>query len=76
MNKILGYINTKGKVFKSNKKLSKKQGVVMAEAILMIAISLVLVITYFYPTFRNIIEQTVASIANWYTSALATLNIN
>lgn len=58
------------------KKLSKKQGVVMAEAVLMIAISLVLVISYFYPTFRNIIEQTVTTISNWYTSALASLNIN
>lgn len=75
MNKILG-IKKCIKKGEKNKKLSKKQGVVLAETVLMIAIGLVIGITIFYPTFRNIINETLASVSNWYTTALLNLGIN
>lgn len=75
MNKILSYINIKNKFNKkmNNENLGKKQGVVVAEVILMIGITLVIVISCFFPAFRNLVEQIMTTITNWYTSAVANL---
>lgn len=74
MNKILNYIDKKNKfIKKENKKLSKKQGIIVAEVILMVAVTLVIAISCFFPAFRNLIEQTITAVTNWYTSAIANL---
>lgn len=77
MIKVLNGINNKYKFPKkqNNKKISDKNGIVLAETILIIAISLVIVITIFYPTFKNIINETLVTISNWYVSALGNLGI-
>ncbi len=61
---------------KKCKKFNKKQGVALAENILLISISLVIIISIFFPVFRNIINDSLASVANWFTNALASININ
>lgn len=77
MRKIINNINKKMLLLKNKneRKLSKKQGVVLAETVLIIAISLVIIITVFYPTFRNIVNETFASISSWYKSTLSSLGI-
>lgn len=64
------------KKLKKINKLKKKQGVALAENILLISISLVIIISIFFPVFRNIINDSLASVANWFTSALASINVN
>ena len=67
--------NILSKSTKKKLKINKKKGVALAETILLTSISLVIIMTIFYPTFRNIINETLASVANWFTSALVTIDI-
>lgn len=67
--------NILSKSAKNKLKINKKKGVALAETILLTSISLVIIMTIFYPTFRNIINETLASVANWFTSALVTIDI-
>lgn len=54
---------------------SKNKGSVLAETVLLIAISLVVIITIFYPTFKSIVNETLTSISNWFTTSLNTLGV-
>lgn len=79
MIKSFNFENIKNKFRKKEGKkedknnLTKKQGVIVAELILVLGVTLVIAISCFFPAFRNLIEQTVTTITNWYTSAVANL---
>lgn len=47
----------------------------MAEAILLIGISLVIVITVFYPQVKAMINDTILTISTWFKGTLDTIGI-
>ncbi len=65
----------KKSIIKKCKKYTEKYGSALAETVLLIAISLVIIITIFYPTFKSIVNDTLISISDWFTNALNTLGV-
>lgn len=53
----------------------KRKGVALAETILLIGISLVIVITIFYPIFQNLVSGTLQSLSKWFDLSLVNLGV-
>ncbi|MEG0872747.1 MAG: hypothetical protein RSE00_02045 [Clostridia bacterium] len=69
------YLNTtknkeKASAKASIKKIESKKGVALAETILLIAISLVLVIVLFYPSISGLFNTLLSNLNNWFSQAL------
>lgn len=58
-----------------SRKLSKKRGSELAETILIIAISMVLIVTLFYPQISNLVSGSLSSMNNWFTAAMSQIGI-
>lgn len=54
---------------------NKKRGVAVAEAILLIGISLVIVMTLFYPQISNMMSEALMRVTNWFNNAITNLGI-
>ena len=76
-NKINQRKINKGKMknYLKRKELISKNGSATAETVLIIAIVLVIILTVFYPTLRNIITETLSRISVWYSNALSNIGI-
>lgn len=59
----------------SIKKISKKSGIVMTEAVLLIGISLVIIITIFFPQIKKLLNDTIYMISEWFKSTLGDIGI-
>ncbi len=65
--KIRSYIKKEG--------LSKKKGAELAESILLIAISVVIVVTLFYPQINAVFTNVISNVVNWFNNAMFQIGI-
>lgn len=62
-------------ILKSKNKLSRKRGSELAETVLIMAISVVLIVTLFYPQIVSLLSNTIASLGDWFTIAVSRIGI-
>ena len=67
-------IKIKLKLRKENQ-INKKRGAAVAETILLTAVSLVLVVMVFYPTIRDLLNQMLVSLNNWFVNSMSMIGI-
>jgi hypothetical protein len=60
---------------KTKKGLSVKKGTALAETILLVAISLVLVVMLFYPTINSLLNSMLVNLSSWFSNSLTTIGI-
>lgn len=60
---------------RKEKQINKKRGAAVAETILLTAISLVLVVMVFYPTIRDLLNQMLVSLNNWFVNSMNIIGI-
>ena len=57
------------------KNLNFKKGTALAETILLVAISLVLVVMLFYPTINSLLNSMLVNLSSWFNNSLTTIGI-
>lgn len=60
---------------KTKKNLNVKKGTALAETILLVAISLVLVVMLFYPTINSLLNSMLVNLSSWFNNSLTTIGI-
>lgn len=67
----------KNKFWKKKKisSLSHKSGVAVAETILLIGISLVIISVVFYPNLKTLIGNAFSNLEDWFNQAVATIGV-
>lgn len=67
----------KNKFWKKKKiySLSHKSGVAVAETILLIGISLVIISVVFYPNLKTLIGNAFSNLENWFNQAVTTIGV-
>lgn len=56
-------------------KLNKKRGSELAETVLIIAISIVVVVSIFYPQIIKLFNNSMANLSNWFNAAISQIGI-
>jgi hypothetical protein len=60
---------------KNKKKLSRKRGSELAETVLIMAISIVLVVSLFYPQIVAILTSAVSNLETWFNNAIGQIGV-
>ncbi|MNV92047.1 hypothetical protein D3C71_1866000 [compost metagenome] len=60
---------------KNNKIHNRKRGSELVETTLIIAISLVLIVTIFYPSIMTVFSNAINNISNWFNIAMGQIGI-
>ncbi|MDD3303451.1 MAG: hypothetical protein PHP54_00865 [Clostridia bacterium] len=68
----------KGKILnfkKLSKKMNRKKGSAVAETILLIGISLVIIIVVFFPQLKSMMNDALVTISTWFKTTLSNIGI-